>query len=118
MLNNQRETTKETLQQVYTEKRKLYVHEGKISHDDFYSWLANEIGIAERHLPFTVERLVKSEDRAFNDTPLKQWDNCDYEVRGRAARAGMKAWSLNDTVCVLKCVARKLVNEAKAKETE
>lgn len=98
----------QTLQEEYEEKNKLRL-DRDISHDEFYLWLAERIGVDENDLPVGLDVLENSKDSSFNDIPLKLWDHRDPFVRSKAARAGMKSWSLSNTVCVLKCVARKSV---------
>lgn len=95
-----------TLQEQHDAKRKQYVMENKLTHAEFYHWLGQEIGITVSDLPVSVEQVRQSKDEHLNDIPLKLWDGQDYIVRGKAVRAGMRAWSLSDTVCVLKQFAR------------
>jgi len=60
-------------------------------------------------------RELLEDDEHLNNVPLRQWDRLDYFVRGRAARSmnavaaitGSRAWSLSDSVCVLKETARR-----------
>lgn len=99
------------MQEEYNIKRKEYL-DGKISHMDFYLWLADRIGIDYTYLLVELEVLKRSSDKHFNDIPLKWWDSEDAIVRSKASRAGMKQWSLSDTVCVLKTVARRLVDNS------
>lgn len=98
-----------TLQQQHDAKRKQYMA-NEISHEEFYLWLADSIGIGIQAVPFSIEKLKTSKDPHFNDLPLITWDRMDGVVRSQAVRHGMRAWSLSDTVCVLKNVARKAVN--------
>jgi hypothetical protein len=94
------------LQELHDEKRKQYLaHE--ISHSEFYLWLAGEIGVNSRMIPVDAEHLAKSTDEHLNDIPLALWDRQDPIIRSMAGRHGMRAWSLSDTVCVLKAVAKK-----------
>lgn len=96
-----------TLQEQHDEKRKQYVMQNKLTHAEFYGWLGREIGITVSDLPVTIERIRQSTDEHLNDIPLRQWDSRDPIVRSKAVRAGMRSWSLSDTVCVLKQFARK-----------
>lgn len=95
-----------TLQEEYTIKRRQYL-DREISHQDFYRWLGNAIGV--KTLPGRIlELLPGSTDEHLNDIPLKLWDVQDSYVRAMAGRAGLRVWSLSDTVCVLKCLAREV----------
>jgi hypothetical protein len=96
----------ENLNEKYKAERERYMN-NEISHQEFYTWLADEIHISDRRLPFTLEQIKASTDPHLNDLPLAKWDACDAWVRHQAASYGMKAWSLSDTVCVLKAVARR-----------
>jgi hypothetical protein len=91
-------------QELFNEKRKLYM-DGKITHTEFYLWLASFIGVTKAHLPVSQETINKSTDVHLNDIPLKLWDNQDYIVRRLAYAKGL-AWSLSDTVCTLKAIAK------------
>jgi hypothetical protein len=95
-----------TLQEQYEAKRKLNL-DGKLSHDDFYCWLADEIGIHVSDLPVTLDVIRRSTDEHLNDIPLHKWDACDDVVRSKARRAGTHSWSLSNTVSTLKCFARR-----------
>jgi hypothetical protein len=78
---------------------------GTISHADYYLWLAEFIGASRIDVPVSDERLLKSTDEYLNDTPIEIWDNQDYVVRKLAYAKGLP-WSLSDTVCVLKAIAK------------
>jgi hypothetical protein len=94
----------EANQTKYNEQRKLYM-DGKITHKEFYLWLASFIGATKAQLPVSQERIDRSKDEHLNDIPLKLWDNQDYIIRPMAYAKGI-AWSLSDTVCTLKTLAR------------
>lgn len=85
--------------------RKEYM-DGKITHQDYYMKIAEMIGVSKRHLPVSEERIKKSTDEHLNDIPLIEWDNMHPIIHSRANRAGLKCWSLSETVCVLKAVAK------------
>ena len=55
--------------------------------------------------------LINSTDPHFNDIPLQIWDGNHELVRGKANRAGILGWSLSDSVCCLKTLARNIINE-------
>jgi hypothetical protein len=85
-----------------------------ISHDEYYLWLAKDLGLGAWLVPVSRERLLQSKDPHFNDIPLAIWDRCDPHVRACLripAGGGSIGWSLSDTVCVLKALARESVEE-------
>jgi len=101
---------KTQLQEQHDFKRKQYM-ENEISHKEFYLWLADSIGITVSDLPVPIEKIRASHDEHLNDITLRLWDAKDPIVRGKAVRAGMRSWSLSDTVCVLKNFARRWPHE-------
>lgn len=102
-----------TLQEQHDAKRKQYMA-NEITHAEFYLWLADAIGIAVGNLPVSLDRIRASHDEHLNDILLHLWDKCDPIVRRKAVRAGMQAWSLSDTVCVLKSYARREASKVAA----
>ncbi len=97
----------EVNQQKYDNQRKRYMNQ-KITHEEFYLWLAKFIGITEQDLPVNRERIMRSQDPHLNDIPLKLWDDKDPLIRRRAYDKGI-AWSLCDTVCALKALAKQSI---------
>jgi hypothetical protein len=99
----------------YTEQRNDYVHnydpdtDGAQRHQDFYLWLADRLGVTLRYVPASLDELRASTDPHFNDIPLPRWDRMDPIIRGMAVSYGLRGWSLCETVCVLKAVARAAV---------
>lgn len=89
-------------------QRKRYM-DGEITHTEHYLWLADSLGITERLLPVSIETIRDSQDENLNDIPLQLWDARHGIVRGIAR--GL-AWSLSDTVCTLKAVARRAAERA------
>lgn len=104
---------------------------GNITHDDYYGLLVDLLG--ERALYAILPAYTSSqwadlvaEDRRLNNVPLKLWDARDFQVRSipvdrdaLVAITGPGGWSLSDSVCVLKCAARKLaasINEKHERE--
>jgi hypothetical protein len=85
----------------------------EIDHQTYYIWLADFIGAGYGLIPVSAERVEQSTDPHLNDITLATWDHCDPIVRQIAFRKGL-AWSLSDTVCVLKALARKRNNEQNA----
>jgi len=102
------EAGKEALQERHDVERPRYVR-GEITFQEFYTWLAGEIGIADHHVPATLDRLRESEDSYLNDIPIRSWDGQDFAIRQLAHSAGMRVWALSDTVCCLKAHARKMI---------
>jgi hypothetical protein len=97
-----------TLQEQHDAKRKRYM-DGKLSHAEFYLWLADAIHVTVSDLPVMLDRVRQSTDEHLNDITLSLWDRKDPIVRHKAVQAGMRSWSLSDTVCVLKNYALKAV---------
>lgn len=91
-------------QKLFDEKRNKYMN-GEMTYTQFYTWLASFIGVTKNHLPVSQERINNSVDESLNDIPLQLWDNKDPIIRRMAYNKGL-AWSLSDTVCVLKTVAK------------
>jgi len=97
-------TVKEGNAQEAKEQRRRYMgHE--ITHHEYYIWLAEFIGATKAQLPVSQERIDESTDPHLNDIPLHLWDYRDYIIRPMAYQKGL-SWSLSDTVCVLKALAR------------
>jgi len=89
------------------EQRALYMAH-TLSHDEFYLWLAEFIGATRADVPFSDETLKGSQDEHFNDIPLHLWDLQDGNLRSKAYRKGIP-WSMCETVCTLKALAKKAV---------
>ncbi len=105
---------------------------GEISHQDYYMAIARAIDLPTlqacvRHIA-SVDQLREAlaTDPHLNNIPLVQWDRQDPAVQALVARdatpvmavswsrrstlaPGTFCWSLSDTVCTLKAVARDLV---------
>lgn len=92
---------KELMQQ----QRKRYMN-GDLSHEQYYLWLAGFIGANKTHLPVSLDRIRQSRDEHLNDIQLGLWDRRDPMLRS-LAYAKRLPWSLSDTVCVLKAIARR-----------
>lgn len=98
-----------TNREVQQYMRKLYM-EHKISHDDYYLWLADTIRADYSMIPVSDSALLDSTDEYMNDIELHIWDSHDPLVRSLAYSRKLP-WSLSDTVCVLKALARKKIKE-------
>lgn len=94
--------------EIFVEKRKNYLN-NEISYEDFYCWLGEFIGVTFSDIPFTIENLQKSKDSRFNDLPLNVWDAKHPYLLKLAKAKNINSWSYSQTVCVLKCLARKLL---------
>lgn len=79
----------------------------KITFQEFYLWLGRFIGANKTHLPCSTEEILNSTRESFNDIPLIRWDKRDPFIRQLAYSKGL-AWSLSDTVCVLKAMAQEI----------
>jgi len=71
---------------------------------------------------FGLDRLLSSNDKYFNDIPLIRWDALHTRVPNSVfsaikASGDVNAKTLSNSVCVLKEVARQLVEEARAEQT-
>lgn len=90
-------------QETATGQRERYM-DRKISHDEYYLWLSEFVGI--KCPAFLIEAAKKSKDKHLNDVALIIWDRQHPWVSTRASSKGI-AWSLSDTVCCLKTLAKK-----------
>lgn len=115
--------------------RKAYM-EGKITHQDHYMAVAKAIGIpALRRLVESISdrnRIAEclKTDEHLNNIPLHLWDMADGPVQHLIAKSGNIAgvmaeswdhpkdvpvgrfyWSLGETVCVLKAIARDMARD-------
>lgn len=91
-------------QETINSKRGEYL-DGKISHHEYYCWLSDFVGLPKGIIPFSNDEVLNSKDKEhLNDLPLYRWDNMDGIVR---TYVGGLFWSLSDTVCCLKAMARR-----------
>ena len=91
---------------VWERMRNRYM-DHKITHYHYYLWLSDKLGLYDGLIPFTSDQVKASTDPHLNDLPLRAWDNMDAIVRARAGLVGKRSWSLCDTVCCLKAMARR-----------
>jgi len=110
---------------------------GAVDHQTYYLALADVIGragleqIVSWVAPLEKLRAALESEKHLSAIPLGKWDACDPGVRSMVARnaAAVMAvswsghdfgnpraycWSLCETVCVLKAVAVRMVEESKA----
>jgi hypothetical protein len=98
------------LQDEKEDSRRRYMTD-EITHQQHYQWLAERIGLTPAIVANWIgaERILASTDPHLNDIPLHRWDNYHQTVLGFAkSRAGGRfIWSLSDSVCCLKALARR-----------
>jgi hypothetical protein len=109
-MNNDYENSFNEITKTLRAKRKEYM-DNKISHHDYYIWLANLIGANKSYIPVSKETLFKSTDKYFNDIPMKLWDDKHPLILQLIRSKHIQYWSNSDTVCVLKALARDLINQ-------
>lgn len=102
-------TSKPVNAEIARTMRDKYVRDHELTHAEYYAWVAKQLGEVGllRIMPFEPSRIrtAHKSNPHMNNLPLAKWDACDPYVRRLAARAGFPAWSLSDTVCVLKALA-------------
>ena len=96
----------EANQKTVTAKREEYMAH-RLSHAEYYQWLGTLIGVTQSDLPVDLERIRKSADPALNDIPLDLWDSRHIAIQQKAFYKGIN-WSMSDTVCTLKELAKRL----------
>lgn len=82
----------------------------ELGHDEFYCWLADQIGVTIEDLTITTDRILRSADPHFNDIPLSRWDDNHYRIMSAARNRGRSSWSMSDSVCIAKAIARRWLN--------
>lgn len=107
--------TQKANQEIYNARRAEYMEahskewnargSGSEAHQAFYLWLSDWLGLPASLIPATVEEVKASTDPHLNDIPLHRWDRMHDCVRRYAGKLGF--WSLSDTVCCLKAMARR-----------
>lgn len=89
---------------------------GDVSHEEYYSQFVTA-GTRQRVLRWIgLETLKKSTDESFNDIPLAQWDALAVPFSFGTAKKLKEAGdypTLAGGVCILKCAASQLLQEAK-----
>jgi len=105
-----------------TDSRRAAYMRGELTHDSYYGLLVEMIG--ERALQGILpgDRTpaewadLAAADPHLNNVPLRIWDDLHHHVvyllrytkrEERVAVTGSPGWSLSDSVCVLKCAARR-----------
>jgi hypothetical protein len=87
------------------QQRDKYMN-NELTHDQYYVWLSNFIRLPEIFIPASAEEVAEciQTDEHLNNIQLSRWDRMHGTVRTYAA--GLH-WSLCDTVCCLKALARR-----------
>jgi hypothetical protein len=86
-------------------QRKRYL-DRELTHDEYYLWLSDWLGLTDSIIPATDETVRASTDPHLNDIHLYAWD-CMHGIVQCHARARGIPWSPSDTVCCLKAMARR-----------
>ncbi len=94
-----------TNQEQMLNKREKYLN-NEISHEDYYLWLSDFLELPGYLIPFTKDQIKNSKDEHFNDLQLSKWDSKHDSVLNFVRNKGLKSWSLVETVCCLKTMAR------------
>lgn len=101
--------TRDENQKLVDYKRQSYL-DGEISHENYYLWLSDFLEIPGSLIPFRRKELLRSTDSHMNDLPLDKWDGQHFYV-SRYAYNKIRVWSLSETVCVLKAMARQMIKQ-------
>ena len=103
---------KDSRREQVAQKRQEYM-DHKITHQEYYEWFGKEIGFKPSMLRIPLDEVRNSQDPHLNDIPLTLWDNHNDQVRHLIGfYAGGISWSLGDTVCLTKVMARKFLGES------
>jgi hypothetical protein len=87
-------------------------HPRQITQQEYYMRIAREIdltALARVVLGFAPMGRLNLHKTDLNGIPLREWDARHYAVTQLAHAHGWRVWTLSDSVCVLKTVARWLV---------
>lgn len=91
------------------EKQRQRYMDKELTHHEYYLWLSDFIHLPESLIPASAEEVARciQTDEHLNNIQLARWDRMHNTVRTYAA--GLY-WSLCDTVCCLKALARRRYN--------
>jgi hypothetical protein len=80
----------------------------QIDHAAYYCWLADAVGLTDALIPASEPEIASAllTDPHLNNIALRRWDAMHAVVAPQAGRHGL-SWSLSDTVCCLKELARR-----------
>lgn len=105
--------------------RKEYMADSRNLHHAYYLQFATKSTFSIVHMRIGVEAILASTDPHMNDIPLGKWDalndlirsSIDQRLKGAADGypKGRFGWSLGDTVCIAKAVAREIRKQAESK---
>lgn len=95
--------------QKIVDKKKLSYLNGEITYKNYYLWLSEFLEIPGSMIPFRRDELLLSKDPHMDDLSLSKWD-AQHNGVSRIAYSKIRVWSLSETVCVLKTMARHLIN--------
>lgn len=95
-----------TLNDKAKQARQAYL-QGFLSHQDYYSWLAEEMHFGSGLVASVIgrDKIIKSTCPHFNDIPLRQWDVFHSYTTCCVPRPAL---SLSDSVCLAKALARRI----------
>ena len=113
---NKEQTARDMNRAIYKRCREAYIDK-RVSHEDFYVWLAGFIGVTAKDLPVSRKTILGSKAAYMNDIPLEWWDKSYPLTKMYAFSMGL-GWSYSDNVCVMKTLAKQIVEEEKAKKSE
>ena len=100
---------KDNNQKIVDKKRQAYLR-GELTHKNYYLWLSEFLEIPGSMIPFRRDELLASSDPLnMNDLSLSKWD-AQHIFVSRIAYSKIRVWSLSETVCCLKAMARHLIN--------
>lgn len=94
-----------TNKEIVNDKRAAYLNHD-ITHEEYFCWLADFIGLTDGMIPVSNERIQASHDPHLNDISLMIWDNSHRSVQCQAWKKNI-VWSQSDSVCCLKALARR-----------
>ena len=98
---------KDENQKIVDKKRQLYLNE-ELTHKNYYLWLSEFLEIPGSMIPFRRDELLLSTDPHMNDLSLSKW-NAQHNGVSRIAYSKIRVWSLSETVCVLKAMAKQMI---------
>ena len=101
--------------------RKEYMKDSSKLHHSYFLQFATDQTYAIVKRSIGIKAIAESTCPNMNDIPLRLWDEIHPQIKGSVKRAlkvymhsyGCKSfnWSLSDSVCVAKAVARELKKE-------
>lgn len=87
---------------------------GAITHEDYYTKICNDAGVAFTRNNQIVKRALKSDDEHYNDIELSAWD-CEAFCFKQALRKAFKdngdSYSMAGAVCAMKQAVRNAIKK-------